>query len=81
MDDVVEAGVAHGLQHAGPAPVGGDEGARQPPEEFGEAEHGTGERELEADEVDGDEGGLLGRFHEAGDGEAGGGHGAVGEEE
>lgn len=39
---VVEAGFAHRLEHAGPTPVGGNEGADDGSQRFGQGKDGTG---------------------------------------
>jgi hypothetical protein len=81
LHDVVVAFAAHGLEDAGPAPVGGNEGAGDEVKGLREGEDGAGERELEADEVDGSEGGLFGRLEPGGEAEADGGHGAIDQSE
>ena len=82
LDDIVEASVPHRLQIAGPAPVGGDDGLGEPAKELRQREHGAGERQLETDEIDADERGVLGAAREAGDAEGqDGGHGGIDEEE
>lgn len=79
--EIVKAGVPHRLEVAGPAPVRGDEGADDGAQGLGEREDGAGEWELESDEVHGDKRGLAGGARPGGDGEADGGHGAIGEAE
>ena len=78
---LVKARVVHGLDEAGPAPVGGDEGLGEHAERLGQREHGAAQRELEADEIDGDERGLLGGFHQARKAEADGGERRIDEGE
>ncbi len=77
LDDVVEAGVTHGLDITGPSPIGGDEGTGDPADSFGQGEDGAGEGQLKADEIDADERGMVGGFHLGGDAEAHAGHGGV----
>ena len=48
----VSTGVFHRTDEAGPAPVRGDEGARDGIQRGGQGEDGAAERELKADEVD-----------------------------
>lgn len=78
-DEVV--GGAHGGELAGPGPVGGDEGLDKLLQGSGEGEDRAGQGELEADEVDAEEGGLLGGTEEGADRKADEGHGAIDEEE
>lgn len=80
-DDIEVAGVLKGLEVATPAPVGGDEGAAEGTKPFRQGESGSGERKLEADEVNGEEGGALGGWGGGGDGQAGGAHGEGGQKE
>ena len=80
-DGVIGAGLAHGLDEARPAPIGGDERLGEGAEGFGEGEDGAAEGELEANEIDGNERGLFGGFHEAGEAEADESEGGVDEDE
>ena len=75
--DCVEDVSGEGIDATGPGPVSGDEGAGHDLDALWEGEDRTAERELEADEVDGEERGLFGGFDEAGDGEADAGDGGV----
>ena len=84
LGDHIDCGVdiaAEGLDTTGPCPIGRDEGLSEGFEEFGKSEDGAAEGKLEANEVDGEQGGLLRGFHDRRNRQTDRGNGGIDEDE